>query len=80
MDLESWLRERVLNCERIAGEKAGDIADGWREDANYYRSAIVVCVALAESVKLQSHYAELLNAFDGGHRLRRLRWLFFVRP
>jgi hypothetical protein len=25
--------------------------------------------ALEESVKLQSHYAELLNAYDGGERL-----------
>jgi hypothetical protein len=26
-------------------------------------------VALHESVKLQSHYAELLNMHDGGHRI-----------
>lgn len=25
--------------------------------------------ALQESVKYQSHYAELLNAYDGGHRM-----------
>jgi hypothetical protein len=31
-----------------------------------YRQTII---ALAESVKLQAHYAELLNAYDGGQRM-----------
>lgn len=26
-------------------------------------------IALKESLKLQSHYAELLNKYDGGHRM-----------
>jgi hypothetical protein len=38
--------------------------------------------ALDESVKLQSHYAELLNAYDGGTRLtfkRTSDWLERLR-
>lgn len=38
--------------------------------------------ALDESVKLQSHYAELLNAYDGGKRLsfpRTSDWLERLR-
>jgi hypothetical protein len=39
-------------------------------DLAAYTKAGGVLVALEESVKLQSHYAELLNAWDGGERLK----------
>lgn len=41
-----------------------------------------VWYALQESVKLQAHYAELLNMHDGGHRLIFLtpeEWLARLR-
>lgn len=42
------------------------------EDATAALAAVglgELCEALAESVKLQSHYAELLNMHDGGQRI-----------
>ena len=31
-------------------------------------SELILRIALDESLKLQRHYAALLNAYDGGHR------------
>jgi len=45
--------------------------DGWHA-AMSFLSAIVINnlgIALDESVKLQSHYASILNQYDGGQRL-----------
>lgn len=46
-------------------DEGPELPDGWlsEEEAEELREA------LAESLKLQSHYAELLNAHDGGQRM-----------
>lgn len=51
--------QHLENC-RLAGELAVRVAKMDRFE---------IFAALEESVKLQSHYAELLNLYDGGGRL-----------
>jgi len=45
-------------------------ADGVVLPIAVIRALIAAANALSESVKLQSHYAELLNGWDDGHRLQ----------
>ncbi len=49
-----------MESELIRERKIGELA----------RRVRLLESALAESVKLQSHYAMLLNAYDGGKRLQ----------
>lgn len=42
-----------------------ELPDGWLDEDQ----ANELHHALAESLKLQSHYAELLNGYDGGKRM-----------
>lgn len=57
------LKTKLEKCARkhAAAEERATEADG--------RIAILE-TALSESVKIQSHYASLLNAYDGGKRLQ----------
>lgn len=54
-----------------------------RNECNRLRGLVEeMAVALEESVKLQSHYAKLLNMHDGGRRLRFLTgldWMMRLR-
>lgn len=43
--------------------------DEYREDETLALRVAELEAALKQSVELQSHYAELLNMHDGGHRL-----------
>jgi hypothetical protein len=51
-------------------ELLGEVARSSQQAVGDARTLLVhLHAALEESVKLQSHYAELLNMHDGGHRL-----------
>jgi hypothetical protein len=42
----------------------------WAEIAEVFKQAARTKAGLEESVKLQSHYADLLNMYDNGERLQ----------
>ncbi len=51
--LQAWVLERLENCERLAGEKSGTAADGWRDDARHFRAIL----ANLESLRLIAEHA-----------------------
>ncbi len=48
---------------------SSQLLDLGRENARLKQEAVRLREALEESVKLQGHYAELLNMYDGGSRI-----------
>ncbi len=45
LSVVEWVRERLDNCERHAGLRAGKDRDGWLEDAAYFREILAILAA-----------------------------------
>lgn len=40
MNLTTWLKERELNCRRLAAGKTGSDRAGWIDDAEHFQRAL----------------------------------------
>ena len=50
MKLTTWLKERELNCRRLAAGKTGSDRAGWIDDAEHFQRALAAVEEL-ESLK-----------------------------
>lgn len=58
MKLTTWLKERELNCRRLAAGKTGSDRAGWIEDAEHFQAALAEIERLAEALKRANNQAE----------------------
>lgn len=69
-----WLNQQLTARAAVSIDAAcasldNQIVELVAKVAGNLEERVTLRVALEESVKLQSHYAELLNMWDGGHRI-----------
>ena len=63
--------KKLLNVSKKSGDSIGFIIRESIDKGEYYPKSLaedVMQIALRESLKLQAHYAQLLNDYDGGKR------------
>ena len=58
MKLTTWLKDRELNCRRLASGKTGSDRDGWIEDAEHFQAALAEIERLADALKRANNQAE----------------------
>ena len=49
--VDRWLKDRMVNCERIAKLKSGDDRAGWLEDADYFKAVIADRESAASAIR-----------------------------
>ena len=63
--------KKLVDASKKSGDSIGFIIRESIDKGEYYPKSLaedVMQIALRESLKLQSHYAQLLNDWDGGKR------------
>lgn len=68
VDADEFTAQAQADAKTIANLKA-ELRDVFKDNRFLRETIASITLALEESVKLQSHYAELLNMYDGGKRI-----------